>query len=593
MLQKMKALYCNLRIKHKMFLLISFVLLVFSTGALALLQYAFNVYNAEIYRQSAQSLSVSSSSIENELRKMERLSYRIATDQYVQSYLLRLRDSETKYERYSVGMDLRRRLLEIGALDKYVRSIQVYDVHGKEYATGNKVVTLSRDRWQQIKEASAAEQGGVKWIFPDETDSAFVAARSVRSYLDASLDHIGTIAVRIDFEAIVANFSSTFNEEGARLVIFDEGERRVYPVDESLSAGHMPRMGHKGYALIKDEGKRYFTTYHPADHTKWTYMVVTPYDSLFTAIMSVRKVVLATFATLFLLVMFVGMRFAGGLTGPIESLNRKMKQVETGDFEYSDEEDDVPFSGDETGQMHHNFNHMMQRINRLIEENYKKQLVIKDAEYKTLQAQVNPHFLYNTLESINWAAKVAGHEKISSMAESLGYILHSSMSMKELLIPLQQELKIVENYITIQKYRFEDRLLFYNQVPDSMLHFQVPKFSLQPLVENAIRHGLERMVGTCTIAIFAKIENERLVMTVKDNGPGIEQPLLRQLTAGQYKSKGTGIGLNNIHERIQIVFGEPYGIEVVSEKYKGTEVRVVLPCEGGKSHDVQGFARRR
>ena len=115
-----------------MFLLISFVLLVFSTGALALLQYAFNVYNAEIYRQSAQSLSVSSSSIENELRKMERLSYRIATDQYVQSYLLRLRDSETKYERYSVGMDLRRRLLEIGALDKYVRSIQVYDVHDKE-----------------------------------------------------------------------------------------------------------------------------------------------------------------------------------------------------------------------------------------------------------------------------------------------------------------------------------------------------------------------------------------------------------------------------------------------------------------------------
>lgn len=583
MVKAIKRFYADLRIKDKMFLLTLVVLFAFSIGSLSILQYAFHVYNKEIYQQSAQSLSVSSSSIENELKKMERLSYQLAIDQSVQSYLLELKQTSNHYERFTIGMDLRRRLLNVGGLNKYVRSLQVYDVNKNEYATGNQILNLTKKRLQTIESKTYTKKGGVQWIFPDETDSALIVGREIRYYLNSfSLERIGMIAVRINLEEIVGDFSKALDEKGAKLVIFDSEDNQVYPTDMIDQFVIDRDEDSQGYKLIKDKDtrERYFITYSPTEHTKWTYMIVTPYSSLFEAISSVKIAVFATYFALFIIMTYLGGRFIGGITGPIESLNRKMKKVQTGDFNYVEEEDDIKLTRDESGQMHDNFKKMMNQINFLIEENYKKQLLIKDSEFKTLQAQVNPHFLYNTLESINWAAKMSGHQQISSMAESLGYILRSSINTKESIITLEKELAVVKHYITIQSYRFEERLAFQTCIPDSIYACKVPRFVLQPLVENSIRYGLQQMVGTCSILLDAKVDNTYLVITVADDGPGMDESFLRDIQSGEYVSKGTGIGLKNIDERIKILFGEKYGIEVNSEKRKGTSVRITLPYEG-------------
>ncbi|WP_077625264.1 cache domain-containing sensor histidine kinase [Sediminibacillus massiliensis] len=590
----MKMFYSNLRIKYKMFLLISLILLLFSIGGLSILQYAFHVYNEEIHQQSAQSLRVSSTSIENELEKMERLSYQVSTDQYIQSYLYSMKKSENDYESYIISDELRSRLLEIGALNKYVDSLQLYDVHDKDYGAGNRVITIEDKRLAMLKQQTNEAQGGVEWFFPGETDDSFIAAREIRSYLNLTFERLGMIAVRFNMDEIISSFSSSLNDKGAKLLVFNSDKEIIYPQETTAVDQYMVDNieGRDGYNLLDYKGDSFFATFTPAAYSNWTYMIVSPYSNLFEAVSSVRKAVLTTYALLFILLMIAGMQFIGGVTGPIESLNRKMKRVQTGEInQYYSEENDLRLSNDEAGHMHENFHKMMNQINYLIEENYKKQIVIKDSEYKTLQAQINPHFLYNTLESINWAAKMGGNKEISKMAESLGYILRSSLDTNNSLITLKEELKIINHYITIQSYRFEERLAFRETVPDSLLLCRVPRFSLQPLVENAIRYGLQQMVGTCTITIEAKTVGQYVVISVEDNGPGMEGELVEKIASGHYESQGTGIGLKNIDERLKILFGPPYGVEVQSEKNRGTKVDIVIPNEGGTDY-VQSAAGR-
>ncbi|UUZ89339.1 histidine kinase [Paenibacillus sp. P25] len=180
--------------------------------------------------------------------------------------------------------------------------------------------------------------------------------------------------------------------------------------------------------------------------------------------------------------MALAIQFAGSITRPIEELIVRMRQVQKGDFRQA--ETDMAESAapkmDEVGQLQRSFRLMIGRINELITENYAKRLTIKEAQFKALQAQINPHFLYNTLESVNWLAKTNGQRQISRMVEALGFLMRSSMSMKIGLITVSEELEIVMHYITIQKFRFEERLQFELHVPEEDGRRMLPKMTLRP-----------------------------------------------------------------------------------------------------------------
>ncbi|WP_062047593.1 sensor histidine kinase [Bacillus sp. JCM 19034] len=177
------------------------------------------------------------------------------------------------------------------------------------------------------------------------------------------------------------------------------------------------------------------------------------------------------------------------------------------------------------------------------------------------------------------------------MAESLGYILRSSINVKESLIPLENEMKIVESYQTIQSYRFEERLDFHMDISEDLYTCHVPKFMLQPLVDNSIRYGLQKMIGTCTILVSVHQDGDHLIFTVEDNGVGIENELLQKIVSWDYESQGNGIGLKNIQHRIQTLFGQEFGISIDSEVGKGTTVRIRLPVIRG-DHNVQSAIGR-
>ncbi|KYG27624.1 sensor histidine kinase [Alkalihalobacillus trypoxylicola] len=587
MKNKIHSFYSRLKIKHKMILLLTFILFAFSSGGLMVLQYAFHVYNEEIYKQSAQSLSVSSNSIENELIKLERLSFQLTTDIYVQHYLQQLKSSTSNYEQYIIGMNLRKRLLEIGGSDKYINSIQMYDMNSYDYSIGNRQVIMHEERVKQIMSQAKEHKGGARWVFPGDADPSLLITREIRAYENISLDTIGVLALRINIEELAKDFTNSLKDYNAHLVIFHEGDV-VYPLESPISKEKLKVnfTGDSGYHLMDEEREQYFVTYTPAEYTNWTYTIITPFSNLFEAITYVKNAVFIVNIGLFIIILYLSIRLMNGITAPIESLNKKMKIVQSGELDLFVETNKESFYQDETAEMHDNFNVMMRQINELITENYKKQLVIKDSEFKTLQAQINPHFLYNTLESINWTAKIEKQEKISKMAESLGNLLRSTISMKEPIIPLNKELEIVNNYLTIQKYRYEERLSVETNIPSYLLTIPVPKFVLQPLVENSIRYSLEKRIGHCAIKIVARKADDFMFLEVTDNGPGIEEGSVTQLLRGEISSTGTGLGLKNIHERIQLLFGEKYGIHIMSEIEKGTTIQLILPYKE-ESEDVQ------
>ena len=199
------------------------------------------------------------------------------------------------------------------------------------------------------------------------------------------------------------------------------------------------------------------------------------------------------------------------------------------------------------------FVYMTQKIDQLVQENYVKQLVIKETELRALQAQINPHFLYNVLESVNCMAVIAHQPDISVMVKSLGSLLREAMSNQEIFHTIKQELGLIEAYLAIQSIRFENKLSYELMVEESVMNWEVPKFFLQPIVENAVVYGIEATGKGCHIRIQIKSENSRLYAEISDSGPGMDENVIQAIYNGTIKGRGNGIGLHNIIKRLDIM----------------------------------------
>ena len=230
---------------------------------------------------------------------------------------------------------------------------------------------------------------------------------------------------------------------------------------------------------------------------------------------------------------------------------------------------DVPYSykdrRDEIGLIHQQFDAMADKIRMLIRENYDSKLLAKEAQLKALEMQINPHFLYNTLQIINWRAKMLHDEQISVMTESLGKLLHITLSESNEDSSLGQELELVQYYLNIQKLRFDEELFYETNVPEYLLHSYLPKFILQPLVENAVRYGLEDESEGCHIRIRVEKSQAQLAITVENTGSVFEEDLLKKLLAKEITPRGFGIGILNVNSRLEIAFGSRYSMEFTNQ----------------------------
>lgn len=573
----LKLRFSGLRIKHKVFALISLMMAVCFCVTYFSLSYAYSTYDQQLYAKSSQVLNLSSGRIENELKKIEQLSFNIATDTALQTALTQMGETLSDYNKNMIRTDIIDRLIQFAGYEKNVSSMRIIDAQQNDYVVGQSE-PLSAGKRQRIRDEASAGMGELRWIYPDAEENVLIAAREIRSYRYFDLKPIGTLIIRVKLDRIVEDvLHGTDLMKGEFRIA--AGAVPIYP-DVAMETA-FPDIGPEanGYTIRRmEDGQTYFLAFLRSPTYNWTYLGVIPFGEIFKRIVTMKRALLIGFAASILLLLAISIRFAQGITRPIEDLIGRMKQVQKGDFTLAGM-DVLPM--DEVGQLHRAFRMMIQEIDGLITENYAKQLIIKETQFKALQAQINPHFLYNTLESINWLAKVNGQKQISEMVEALGNMLRNSVNLKETLITLGEEVEIVRNYMTIQKFRFEDRLDFKIEIADRFLACAIPKLTLQPLVENAIHYALEQMLEPCRIRVYAADKGDRLALVVEDNGPGMEEGMLELVRSGEVRTRGQGIGLKNIEERIMIAFGEDYGIRIESKEGEGTKVFVEIPLRNG------------
>lgn len=275
------------------------------------------------------------------------------------------------------------------------------------------------------------------------------------------------------------------------------------------------------------------------------------------------------------------------ITRPLQTLNEAMKQVQDTNFEIRLENDRT----DEIGELTDSFNYMVDQIRTLVNRVYREQLAQKNAEMEALQAQINPHFLYNSLDSINWMLIDRGELDISKVVVALGKLMQYSMDSRTSLVPLREEYRNAKDYLIIQRNRLEDQLDYELDLEEGLEEFHVPKLILQPLIENAIKHGVLESLHRCRVAVQTRRVGDQICITVSDNGAGMTEEKLeicRQLLNGTSREQ-ENIGTRNVARRLQLHFNEQCEFKVTSKVGEGTAISLQLPIITNRGDSFENY----
>ncbi|RCX15411.1 two-component system sensor histidine kinase YesM [Fontibacillus phaseoli] len=453
----------------------------------------------------------------------------------------------------------------------------------------NEVMTFDSLSHQDWYEAMKAAEGRPIWIGPGENGSAstgkpvLIQARIVKDYY--SLEDIGALVIYVKPDILDQVFwDAAMLKQGDILlvnkqgnIVFDKsgehiGERTDFPFLSDVE------MNGKGYYVDKYLGEKSLITYLPSHNKDWYLVAITPSKLIASESNNIRNIavilVLVSLISAFLFDRYFVRRLVRSIIGAVNG----MKRVQQGIF--------VPIppmvrAEDETDLLMDGFNRMSTQISELIEQVQVEQARKKEVELQALVAQINPHFIYNSLESINSMAVLQGNRDISKMVVSLGKLLRISISENQQLIPLSMEMDHVRHYLDIQKFRFEDKFSYQIEIPESLKYYKTQKLIVQPIVENALYHAIEPMEGRGFISITARDGDRDILIDVMDNGPGFDQETLMHLWSKDRnnlkKYRENGVGLKNVHERLSIRFGGYYGIMICSSPGFGSIIRIRIP----------------
>lgn len=321
--------------------------------------------------------------------------------------------------------------------------------------------------------------------------------------------------------------------------------------------------------ILEWEKEKYYVFGQYNGLTGWKTYSVVAVPEIFPQALQLRGTIAMIVLSAVLVALVIVTAISYSITAPIRELSNAMKQVEAENF-------DIEIRSkrrDEIGRLIISFNYMVGKIRQLIYEVYQKKLEQKNAEIRALQAQINPHFLYNTLDSINWMLIERDEQDISDVVISLGEILRYAIGGESHVVPLRDEMRYIESYLCIQKNRLEERLNYRWEVDEDALDFSVPRLILQPIVENAVIHGIEPLKEGGTITVKAWMEGETLILQITDNGKGMTREELAELKKKIDGKNDTGsIGMRNIRRRIELTYGEKKAIEIRSNQDGGTAV---------------------
>lgn len=380
------------------------------------------------------------------------------------------------------------------------------------------------------------------------------------------------------FQDIMKNANIT--SEGL-VYLMSENGRMITSSNSSIlqkmqKKGILLNYGAELFMEKKKEGqKEYYITRQNVDGASWQMILIIPeneYEDQYRFLWLSAALMLGSMIAVIVLMSYL---LSGYYVGRLKKLNVEMTGLESGNLNAN-----LPITTeeDEIEEIYHNFNGMVQEVQRLMQEHYQLGKKVKMAEVRALQAQINPHFLYNTLDLINWISMDYGAEEIGTLTWNLARFYRLSLNHGKSLISIGEEVEHVEVYVNIENYHFDNAISLEVDVPEELKSYACLNIILQPFVENAIVHGIAEKpdIESCEIRICARREEQDIVFSVQDDGPGVDVKEMQKETQQDIRTAQHGYGVRNINFRLKLCFGEKYGVTYL-ESEKGTHVEIKIP----------------
>lgn len=440
---------------------------------------------------------------------------------------------------------------EIRSITLYAENIQVEH--------GNTLAPLSVAQ-NQTWYSKINEKGTVQWLVKQGNKKEILAVR--KFYRQDSIQAM--LVLTLDYNRVLEPFADLLTENRGGLILDEQGNvvysgyrmDAPYKPDKETSLNYLK----EHYVCIEKK----------IEDTKWNFCLYQPKEELEKSVWTLLLGNIPVLLLCFLLILLLGYFFSRKMVERLEQLTENMNQINLGLRKVTV----VSQSKDEIGVLVRTFTRMMDEINKLISQVYEAKIKLQKTEMKALQAQINPHFLYNSLSIINWKALEADNEEISRITLALSTYYRTSLNKGETMTIAANEIRNIDAYLQIQLIMHDNSFQVIKEIQEDALSYSVPKLILQPLVENAIEHGLdvsEKEEKWLKISVCK--EKDALIMAVEDNGMGMSEEQAKSIIT--YRSKGYGV--RNVNDRITLLYGEEYHLRVKSRQGEGCRIEIVIP----------------
>ena len=544
--------------------------------------------NTSIFENSSQYtqtiIQQMNQNIDSYIDYMENIAYLISSNEDVQDYLFSDEiDSEGRYrilKQFETILDSRSDIRNVGIISKSGRML----INNGSKSVNHDLNINTQEWYTQAlnsPEGATLTSSHVQHIISGERPWVITLSRGIRDR-SGSGEKEGVFFIDLNYSAISGLCDqSTVGTKGYAFILDAKGNIVYHPQQQQL----YNELQTENINLIMDtdedtvltgtgnNGKLYSIS--RSDKTGWTVVDCTNVRELLSKSRQAQSIYVLTAVVLVIVALLFSRFMARSITLPIQKLRDSMKKVQEGDFSVSDV---VVDSRNEIGSLTKSFDVMTHRIQELMEQNVHEQEQKRKSELKALQSQINPHFLYNTLDSIIWMAEGKKNEEVVLMTASLARLLRQSISNEDEVVPIANEVEYARGYLTIQKMRYKDKLEFQIDVDPSILHIPLIKLVLQPIIENAIYHGLKYKESKGLLIIKGFPKDGNAVLQVIDDGVGMDEETLAHIyDRHKVNYHSNGVGVYNVQKRLKLYYGEDYGITYESVVGKGTTATITIP----------------
>lgn len=582
-----------------MLLVVPFMILV-----AVVTQISNSVIGRSIEESTSQTMDQYASLVTTLTTQAEDVANQVLSNEITQQWISARMDAQLSTERsLSLDAELRKYLSSIALNHSSISSITLFNKNGT--AVGIRDQSFRDPSFLQTVWYRDFLRQGTRWVpaHLDPYQPAYLTEEGVNSLLFnlvqlSSFRKLGVLKVNVLTSSIQDPLDKIkFGEQGGVYLVDGDGEpvlRQQVPADMSFFKRALPaieadkRAG--GKLTLAGEGGQHIVLYRKIKNADWVLVGEVPKYELFQKMSWVRHTMLWVGALLLVATIGAAFGLSSGIARPLSRLAGAMRSAERSGFKTATGGDGpmerLPVPSNEVGYVTQVFSSMMGKLGELIETEFRANLRRQDAEYKALLMQINPHFLYNTLEAIGSLSAQERSDDVIDVTEWLGQMMRYSLRADSDLVALKEELRYIRHYVSIMSVRFGDRLRVSIEEEEGLGEQQIVKFILQPLVENAIKFGAESG-GEAVVTVRAGRRGRRLAIEVADNGPGIPPDVAEELARGMARSDladvlsagGSSIGLRNVLARCGLYYGKAFDAEIGRSPGGGASIKLLIPAK--------------